>query len=83
MTGEKLFLLSICSFYLFRKMSIDDEIILARRFFRDMRNVMPDSELLEIARKLWDLNLNSHDEAQPCYFTECFANQIFHSCNKN
>lgn len=62
-------------------MSIDDEIMLARRFFRDMRNVMTDEQLVQIAKKLWDLN--NYDEVQPCYFTECFANQVFHNCNDN
>ena len=79
MTGEKLFLLSICSFCFFRKMSIDNEIMLARRFFRDMRNVMPDSELLEISKKL--LDLNNYEETEPCYFSECFVHQVFNHCN--
>lgn len=60
-------------------MSIDDEIMLARRFFKDMRNVMTDEQLVQIAKKLWDLS--NYDEVQPCYFTECFANQVFHNCN--
>lgn len=62
-------------------MSIDDEIMLARRFFKDMRNVMTDEQLMQIAKKLWDLS--NYDEVQPCYFTECFANQVFYNCNDN
>jgi hypothetical protein len=60
-------------------MSIDNEIMLARRFFRDMRNVMTDEQLMEIAKMLWDLN--NYDEVEPCFFSECFVHQIFNHCS--
>lgn len=62
-------------------MSIHDEITLARRFFNDMRNVMTDEQLLEIARKLWDLQ--SLEGYQPCYFTECFASRIVYTLSED